>query len=71
VEPLRNQLYQAHVSKDFLASTIVSGFGDCISGFGMDLQLRQPLGGLSVSPCFTFCLLISSHQYFAPSSKED
>ncbi|KRX11800.1 hypothetical protein T07_8521 [Trichinella nelsoni] len=29
-EPLRRQLYQAAVSKHFLASTIVSGFGDCI-----------------------------------------
>ena len=30
VEPLRGQLYQAPVSKYFLASAIVSGFGDCI-----------------------------------------
>jgi hypothetical protein len=29
-EPLRRQLYQAPVSKYFLPSTIVSGFGDCI-----------------------------------------
>jgi hypothetical protein len=29
-EPLRRQLYQAPVSKYFLASAIVSGFGDCI-----------------------------------------
>ena len=29
-EPLRRQLYQAPVSMHFLASTIVSGFGDCI-----------------------------------------
>jgi hypothetical protein len=29
-EPLRRQLYQASVSKHLLASTIVSGFGDCI-----------------------------------------
>ena len=29
-EPLRRQLYQAPVSKLLLASTIVSGFGDCI-----------------------------------------
>ena len=28
--PLRRQLYQASVSKHFLVSTIVSGFGDCI-----------------------------------------
>jgi hypothetical protein len=30
VEPLRRQLYQASVSMHFLASTIVSEFGDCI-----------------------------------------
>jgi hypothetical protein len=29
-EPLRRQLYQAPVSKHLLASTVVSGFGDCI-----------------------------------------
>jgi hypothetical protein len=29
-ESLRRQLYQAPVSKHFLASTIVSGFGDCM-----------------------------------------
>jgi hypothetical protein len=29
-EPLRRQLYQAPVSKHLLASTIVSGLGDCI-----------------------------------------
>jgi hypothetical protein len=29
-EPLKRQLYQALVSKHLLASTIVSGFGDCI-----------------------------------------
>jgi hypothetical protein len=29
-EPLRRQLYQAPVSKIFLASTIVSGFGGCL-----------------------------------------
>ena len=29
-EPLRRQIYQAPVSKYLLASTIVSGFGDCI-----------------------------------------
>ena len=29
-KPLRRQLYQAPVSKHLLASTIVSGFGDCI-----------------------------------------
>ena len=29
-EPLRRQLYQAPVSKHFLASAIVSGFGVCM-----------------------------------------
>ena len=29
-ESLRRQLYQAPVRKHFLASTIMSGFGDCI-----------------------------------------
>jgi hypothetical protein len=29
-EALRRQLYQAPISKHFLASTIVSGFYDCI-----------------------------------------
>jgi hypothetical protein len=29
-EPLRRQLYQVPVSKLFLVSTTVSGFGDCI-----------------------------------------
>jgi hypothetical protein len=28
-EPLRRQLYEAPVSRHLLASTIVSGFGDC------------------------------------------
>ena len=32
-EPLRRQLYQAPVSKHFLASAIVSGFGVCIMGW--------------------------------------
>ena len=29
-EPVRRELYQAPVSKQLLASTTVSGFGDCI-----------------------------------------
>jgi hypothetical protein len=29
-EPLRSQLYQIPVSKQFLASSIVSGFGVCL-----------------------------------------
>jgi hypothetical protein len=43
-EPLRRQLYQAPVSKHFLASTIVSGFGVCIwDGFpGGDSRFLDP-----------------------------
>jgi hypothetical protein len=29
-EPLRREVYQAPISKHLLASTILSGFGDCI-----------------------------------------
>ena len=29
-EPVRRELYKAPVSKQLLASTTVSGFGDCI-----------------------------------------
>jgi hypothetical protein len=29
-EPFTRQVYQAPVNKHFLASTIVSGFGDCV-----------------------------------------
>ena len=32
-DPLRRQPYQAPVSKHFMASAIVSGFGDCIWDF--------------------------------------
>ena len=51
--PLRRQLYQAPVSKHLLASTIVSGFGDCIwNGF----QVGQTLDGHSFSLCSILCL---------------
>jgi hypothetical protein len=42
-EPLRRQLYQAPVSKHLLASTIVSGFGNCIWN-------RSPGGAVSGWP---------------------
>ena len=63
-EPLRRQLYQAPVSKYFLASTIVS---IC----GMDPQVGQSLYGLFFSLCSTLCLHISSLEYFVPPSKKD
>ena len=49
-EPLRKQLYQVPVSKQLLASTIVSGFGDCIWD---GPQVGQSLDGLSFSLCST------------------
>jgi hypothetical protein len=66
VEPLRRQLYQASVSKH-LASTIVSGFGDCI---WMDPQVGQSLGGHSFILCSTSCLCKSFHGYFISPSKK-
>ena len=45
-EPLRRQLYQDPVSKQFLASAIVLGL---VSAYGMDLQVGQSLDGLSFS----------------------
>jgi hypothetical protein len=58
-EPLRRQLNQAAVGTYFLASSVVSGFGDSI------------WDGLSFSLCFTLCIYISSHGYFVPPSKKD
>jgi Ni/Fe-hydrogenase subunit HybB-like protein len=55
-EPLRRQLYQALVSKHFLASAIVSGFGVCIWG-------GSPGGGVSGWP-FLLSLFYSSSLYF-------
>ena len=55
-EPLRRVFYQAPVSKHLLASTIVSGFGDCIwdiSPGGTDSEwsfLQSAPHFLSVSP---------------------
>jgi hypothetical protein len=57
-EPLRRQLYQAPVSKHFVESTTVSGFGDCIWG--------SKWGSLCFSLCFTLCLRICSREYFVP-----
>ena len=63
-EPFRRQLYQAPVSKHFLASTILCGFGDCIWD-------RSPGGEVSEWPshslCSTLCLHISSCEYFFSS----
>ena len=55
-EPLRRQLYQAPVSKHLLASTIVSGFGDCIWD-------GSPGGAVSGWP-FLQSLLYSLSPYF-------
>jgi hypothetical protein len=52
-DPLRRQLYQAPVSKHFLATTIVSGFGTV---YGMNPQVGQSLNVLSFSLCFILCL---------------
>ena len=54
-KPLRSQLYQTPVSKHFLASTLVSGFGVCI-------WVVQSLDGLSLSLCSTLCPCISFRQ---------
>ena len=55
--PLRTQPYQAPVSKHFLASTIVSGFGVCI-----DPQVGQSLDGLFISLYSILCPFISFSQ---------
>ena len=57
-EFLMRQLYQAPVSKHFLASTIVSGFGDYMGW---------------IHKCGSLCsiLCISSGEYFVPPSKKD
>jgi hypothetical protein len=55
-EPLRRQLYQAPVSKHFLASTTVSGFGNCMwdgspgEGVSKWSFLQSLLHTVSVSP---------------------
>jgi hypothetical protein len=56
---LSRQLYQAPVSKYFLASTIVSGFGVYI---GDGSSGGQSLHGLSFNLCSTLCPYISFRQ---------
>ena len=58
-EPLRRQLYQAPVIKNFLASTTVSGL---VSVYGMDPKMGQSLDGLSFSLCSKPCPCISFRQ---------
>ena len=62
---LRRQLYQALVSTHFLASTIVSSFGDCIRD-------GSPGGTVfsSVSDSH-FVSLFATHEYFVSPSKKD
>jgi hypothetical protein len=63
-EPLRRQLYQAPVSKHLLASTIVSGFGNCMwdgspGGASLDgLSFRNGsfLSTLFICDCIAYCL---------------
>jgi hypothetical protein len=62
-EPLRRQLYQAPISKHLLASTIVSGFGNCIQDGSPG---RTVTGCLSFRFCSKLYLCISSHGYFDP-----
>jgi hypothetical protein len=61
-EPLRRKLYQAPVSKHFLASAIVSGLSAC----EMDPQGRQSLDGLSFSLCSTLfpCIFFRQEQFW-------
>jgi len=67
-EPLRRQLYQAPVSKHFLASAIVTGFGGCIWD-------GSPGGAVSRWPFLQSLIhsssCISSHEYFVLPSKKD
>ena len=67
-EPLRRQVYQASVSMHFLVSTIILGL---VTLDEMNPQLRQSLDDLSFSFCSTFCLCISSCEYFVPLSEKD
>jgi hypothetical protein len=67
--PLRRQSYQVSISKYFLASTIVSGFGVCIwDGSPGGVVSKWPF---SFSLCSTFSLHISSLEYFVSPSKKD
>ena len=58
---------RASVSKHLLASTVVSGFGDCIWDGCWE---RQYLNGLSFNLCSTLCLCNPSYGYFVPPSKK-
>jgi hypothetical protein len=60
--PLRRQLYQASISMHFLASTIVSAFGDCIWD-------GSPGGATSRWP-FLQSLLHTLSPHFLPSKKD-
>ena len=65
-EPLRKQPYQAPVSKHFLASAIVSGFGGCIWD-------ESPVGAVSGWPFLQSLLHTLSPYfllYFVPPSKK-
>jgi hypothetical protein len=66
--PLRRQLYQAPFSKHFLASTIVSEFGDCI----WDESPDGTVSGWPFLQSLLYTLLyICSPKYFVPLSKKD
>ena len=70
VESLRRQLYQAPVCKHLLASTIVSGFGNCMWN-------GSPGGTVFGWPFFFFPFVfhtfvcVVSHGYFLSPSKRD
>jgi hypothetical protein len=66
-ELLRRQLHQASVSKHLLASTLVSGFGDCIRDRFSGGAFSD---GLSICPYSTTFLWIPTHEYFVPPSKK-
>jgi hypothetical protein len=55
-EPLRRQLCQGPVSKHFLASTIVSGFDNCIWNGSPD---GADSDGFSFSLCSILCLCLA------------
>jgi hypothetical protein len=61
-ELLRRQLYQVLVSKHFLASATVSGFGVYMWDVSRCLQVGQSLDGLSFSLCSTLSPCISFRQ---------
>jgi hypothetical protein len=59
-EPLRRQLYQAPVSKHFLASAIVTGFGVCV--WDAYPQVGQSLDSLFFSLYSNHCPSVSFRQ---------